>query len=128
MKKKCIYIILILTFVIFIPKNVFALNRLQILDCGSNSLLGSTNDPDSVAWLVQKIFNYIRIIGPFLVLLLSSIDYVKVILGADDDSMKKTNKKLITRLILAGALFILPTLVSLLLNITGIISADVCIR
>lgn len=102
-------------------------NLVQIADCsGQNAILGNVNDPNSVAWLLQKLLDYSRIIGPFLVLILSSLDYVKALISSDDDSIKKSNQKLITRLVLIIALFLLPTLVSFLLNILGFTSHEVC--
>lgn len=103
-------------------------NFVQITDgCGgSNAILGSVNDPNSVAWLLQKILNYVRVIAPFLVLLLSSIEYLKVIFTSDDESLNKAHSKLIVRLVLAAALFVLPTLVSVLLNLLGFTSSEVC--
>ena len=44
----------------------------------------------------------------------------------DDDSMKKAQKKLMIRLILAVALFLVPTLVTVLLNIFGITTNETC--
>ena len=49
-------------------------NLVQISDCaGQNAILGNVNDPDSVAWLLQKLLDYARVIGPFLVLILSIV-------------------------------------------------------
>lgn len=93
-------------------------------DC--NSLLGSTEDEDSVAWLLQQLLNYIKILGPILVVILSSLDFAKAIITSDDDTMKKAEKKLVIRLILAVALFLIPTLVSVLLNIFGITTDEIC--
>lgn len=103
-------------------------NLVQIAeDCnGANSILGNVNDPNSVAWLLQKALDYMRVIAPFLVLLLSSIEYLKVIFTSDDESLSKAHKKLIVRLVLAAILFVLPTLVSVLLNILGFTSSEVC--
>ena len=102
-------------------------NLVQIADCaGQNAILGNVNDPDSVAWLLQKLLDYARVIGPFLVLILSSLDYLKAVFSSDDDSIKKANQKLITRLVLVVALFLLPMLVSFLLNILGFTSHEVC--
>lgn len=96
-------------------------------DCeGSNSILGDPNDEDSVAWLLQQVLNYIKIIGPILVVILSSIDFAQVIIKSDDDAMKKAQKKLITRLLLAACLFFIPTLVQVMLDIFGITSASTC--
>ena len=88
--------------------------------------MGSTSDEDSVAWLVQKVLNYIQILGPLLVVILSSIDFAKVIIMSDDDAMAKATKKLTTRLILAASLFFLPVIVSVLLNTFGITTNAVC--
>ena len=46
---------------------------------GGQSILGDPNDENSVAWLLQQILNYIRIIGPILVVVLSSVDFAVVI-------------------------------------------------
>lgn len=92
---------------------------------GSNAALGDVNDPDSVAWLLQKLLNYIKILGPFLVLVFSSIDFIKAIVTSDDESLKKATKNLSMRLILALALFLIPVFVSVMLNIVGLTS-DLC--
>ena len=87
-----------------------------------NSLLGDVGNPESVAWLLQQLLNYVKILGPILVVILSSLDFAKAIIASDDDNMKKAERKLMIRLILAVALFLIPTLVSVLLNVFGITS------
>ena len=96
----------------------------QNSDC--NSILGSTEDENSVAWLLQQLLNYIKILGPMLVVILSSMDFAKAIMASDDENMKKAEKKLMIRLVLAVALFLIPTLVSVLLNVFGITSDQIC--
>ena len=99
----------------------------QEQNCSNDdSLLGNPNDPDSVAWLLQKILNYTRVIGPILVVILSSIEFAKVIIQSDDEAMGKAQKKLINRLILVAALFFVPTLVELILQIFGITGDPTC--
>jgi len=93
---------------------------------GEKSLLGDPNDEDSVAWLLQHILNYIKVLGPILVVVLSSIDYLYIIIKSDDESMKKVNKKLIVRLILAAALFFIPVIVEAILDIFGMTSSTTC--
>ena len=93
---------------------------------GDNSILGSVNDTNSVAWLLQQIFNYIKILGPILVVVLSSVEFAKVIINSDDEAMAKAQKKLITRIILAACLFLIPTLVSAALDIFGLTSDATC--
>ena len=92
----------------------------------ANSMLGDPEDEDSVAWLLQQILNYIKILGPILVVVLSSLDFAKVIIQSDDEAMAKAQKKLIYRLILAAALFFIPTLVMVLLDLFGITSDPTC--
>ena len=128
MKKKT-YIVLCLLLIggvfCFTPVRVSALSSLSILDC-EDTLLGSVNDEDSVAWLVQQILDLIKVVGPILVVVLSSIDFLQVILKGDDDAMGKATKKLITRLILAILLFLVPVLVEWLLDIFGITTSGIC--
>ncbi|MDD5888679.1 MAG: hypothetical protein PUC82_04245 [bacterium] len=101
----------------------------QIMDCsGETSMLGNVNDEDSVAWLLQKALNYIRVLGPILVLVLSSLDYITALLSSNDESLAKAHKRLITRLVLAAVLFVLPTLVSVMLNVLGFTSSDTCVK
>lgn len=95
-------------------------------DVECNSLLGDVNNPDSVAWLLQKMLNYIKLLGPLLVLVLSSVDFAKSIIVSDEESMKKAQKRLGIRLVLAIALFFLPDLVNTLLTIFGITTSQTC--
>ena len=95
-------------------------------DAECNSILGSTEDEESVAWLLQQLLNYIKILGPILVVILSSLDFAKAIITSDDESMKKAEKKLAIRLVLAIALFLIPTLVSVLLDTFGITTDAIC--
>jgi len=96
----------------------------KMSDC--DSILGSINDEESVAWLINLVFTYLKFLGPILVLVLSTVDYIKAIVYSDDDNMRKTQKKLITRLLLIGILFFLPDLVTLLLEVFGIVSSATC--
>lgn len=109
------------------PKTDIWNNEEETENCtGSNSILGDIEDEDSVAWLVQQILNYIKILGPILVVLLSSIDFISVIVKSDDEAMAKAQKKLILRLILAVLLFLIPTLVEAILQIFGITGNSTC--
>lgn len=86
----------------------------------SDAILGDPECEDSVAWLVQLILNVIKIGGPILVILLSSIDFIMVIIKSDNEAFQKAQKKLITRLILALLLFIVPVIVQVILGVFGI--------
>ena len=93
--------------------NNFVLN-IKMLNCG---ILGSVGDPESVAWLLDKIFDYVKVLGPFIVILMSGVELSKVLVTGDSDGLKKAQNKLITRLILAGALFFLPTIIMAVLDL-----------
>lgn len=93
---------------------------------GSNSILGDPDDPDSVAWLLQQILNFIKILGPIIVVILSSVDFIVVIVKSDDEAMGKAEKKLVKRLILAALLFFIPTLVQVILDVFGMTSDSTC--
>ncbi len=75
-----------------------------------------TSDEGSVGWILMTILNYIRVIGPIAVVLLSSLDFIKAIMSSDEKAMKQAQSKLIIRLVAALALFLIPTLVGLLLD------------
>ena len=85
-------------------------------DQNCNSIFGNPNDEESVAWLIQEALNIIRIVGPLLVLVLSSFDFIKVILNGDEKAMKDAQRKLGIRLILAACLLALPSIVAWLLE------------
>lgn len=106
--------------------NNWQMGAVQTLSCGGDSVLGSVNDPNSVAWLLDKIFGYIKVIGPFLVIILSGIDYCKIIITGDDDARKKSNSRLATRLILIVLLFLLPDLIMVIMNMIGMTSNATC--
>ena len=95
-------------------------------DMKCNTLLGNPEDSNSVAWLLDKVLGYIQVVGPILVIILSSIDFAKVVINSDDDAMAKAQKKLIIRLALAASLFILPALVKVLLATFGLTSDPTC--
>lgn len=141
-KKVILIILLILGLFVFKPCNIYALensvddNSITLISEDSsiqarqsescNSLLGNPEDEDSVAWLVQKVLNYVKIAGPMLVLGFSCIDFLKLIIQSDADSMTKAQKKLYTRLALAVFLFFVPDLVNVLLSLFGLTTSQTC--
>lgn len=118
MKKCLIMIMLTAVLLYFMPVDVAAAN--------CKTLLGNPADSESVAWLLNKILGYIQVLGPILVIILSSIDFAKVIMKSDDEAMAKAQRKLVIRLILAASLFFLPVLVKVLLATFGLTSDPTC--
>lgn len=75
-----------------------------------------SEEPGSFGWLLNKVLGYIKVIGPILVVILSSLDFIKAVVGTDEKAMKEAQSKLIIRLVCALALFLVPTLVQLLFS------------
>lgn len=79
---------------------------------------------------IQQIVNIIKIVVPILLIVLGTIDFGKAIFVNDEGEMKKAQTKFIKRLIIAVAFFLVPTLITLLLNIAHSIwpsiEASVC--
>ncbi len=87
-----------------------------------SSILGDVNDEDSVAWLVQRLLNYVKILGPTIAIILGSIDFGKAIITSDEENMKKAQNRFVKRIIAAIALFFVPLLTQVLLGLFGITS------
>jgi len=128
-KNKIFYVFVLgILFVVFafIPVNAksnIVSNNIFILDC--DSILGNADNPDSVAWLVQLIMNYIRLFGILLVVVLSSLDFVKAIIANDDKNIQKAGKNLGVRIGIIVVLFLLPEIVMFLLELVGL--TDTCV-
>lgn len=93
---------------------------------GDNSILGNPEDENSVAWLLNKVLRYSTIIGMLLVIVLSTIDFVSVIISGSDEAMAKAWKKFGMRLLLAALLFFVPTITNALLDLFGFTSQSTC--
>lgn len=93
-------------------------------DC--NSLLGPPTDTNSVAWLLFTVLNWLRVLGPLAVIVLSGIEFAQAIVKSDDDTMKKAKGHLTTRLVMAGLLFLIPSVVKLLLDVFNLTSDPMC--
>ena len=137
-KNKFVYIIILLCFsILFVPTNsVIALenNHSSIVrldnendDAGTKKcqyVFGDPNDEESVSWMLQKFFNYVKIIGPLLVIILSGMDFAKNTLTGDAEGFKKATGKLKIRMICAIALFFIPLLTNFILNLINNSSVD----
>lgn len=92
-----------------------------------NTVLGDPNVDSSTAWLLQKIFDYIKILGPVIVLIMSMIDFAKALIQNDDEAMQKNYRKLFLRLIFAILLFLVPTLTMFLLEVFDLVGESTCV-
>lgn len=72
---------------------------------------------DELKGYIQQIVNIIKIVVPILLIVFGTIDFGKAIFVNDEGEMKKSQTKFIKRLIIAVAFFLVPTLLTLILNI-----------
>ena len=85
--------------------------------CG---LLGG--ETSKVVTFLSKMFNYVKVIIPILIILLSIADFLKVIFSGIDDDMKKAMDKFIKRIIIAVVFILVPLFISIIINISGVTS------
>ena len=88
------------------------LNISPVVNC--ESLLGEN--------LINKINSYLKIIKisiPIILIGLGVVDFTKAVFADNEDTMKKAQKTFIKRLIIAIIIFLVPTFVSLLLNLAN---------
>ena len=80
-------------------------------DCGT---LGELAD------LVKTGYFIIEIVALVILVVFTVLDYAKVILSGEQDQMKKTNKRLATRLIVMIVILLLPALINFVLGVFNI--------
>ncbi len=128
MRKKMVIIIMFILLVmpITIEAKTFNINDVifvatDIDECegSTTAILGDVNSPNSTAWLIQKVLNYIKVLGPTIAIALGSIDMGKAIITSDEENMKKAQSKFIKRIIAAVALFFVPLATGILLSVFG---------
>lgn len=85
--------------------------------CG---LLGNENS--ETVLILKKMYKYLKILIPILIIILSIIDFIKVVVTGKSDDMKKAIDKLVKRIIVAIVFILVPTIIQILINISGITS------
>ena len=83
-------------------------------DC--ESILGKVNEKGTVAYVLQKVFDFMKILGPILVIVMTILDSVKAVTSGDKDELSKLLKKTAKRMIYAVLLFVFPTILNLILG------------
>ncbi len=78
--------------------------------------------------ILKDIFKYVRIFSVVIFIVLTSFDYVGAIASSEKDGFKKSNKHLVTRLIVLIVILILPSIVNLLLTIIQLNNGNCVIK
>ena len=84
-------------------------------DC---STISGISDLISTGYFIIEILALILLVG------LTVLDYAKVIMSGEQDEMKKSNKRLLTRIIIAALILLLPMLINLILGVFHIEGFD----
>ena len=87
--------------------------------CGD--IFGNKNDEESLAYLINKVLMYVRIIVPILIIVLGMIDLAKAVIASKEDEMRKAQKTFVKRLIIGVVVFFVPVLVNLLMSFADMI-------
>lgn len=87
------------------------------LDTDSQFSCGTLGD---LADLVKIGYFIIEMVALVILVVFTVLDYAKVILSGEQDEMKKTNKRLATRLIIMVVLLLLPALINFVLGVFNI--------
>lgn len=91
------------------------------------SLLGDPGTDTQPAYWIQLILNIMKYIGVVLLIVLTTLDFIKAIVSQDNDALKKASTTSIKRIIIVIILFFLPYLLKLLLILTGVYEEGYCL-
>ena len=97
-------------------------------DVKCNKIFKKNNSDEfnDLGQFLQDLFLGIRILAPALVIILSTMDYIKAIANSSQDDLKKVNKKTVKRVIAGLIVFFVPLLLDVLFNIFGIYDLSTC--
>lgn len=84
--------------------------------------LGDPTNPNATAYWVQQVLNILRYVAIIVLIILSSIDFIKAIASGDADALKKATTTFGKRLIYCVLIFLTPTIVNFLLGFLGVYS------
>ncbi len=104
------YIIFVIC--LFITEPVYAAPYVMAKECKD------IFDPEVLKFL-QQIYNVFKYLAPVLVLVFSTMDFVKAAASQDKEALKKAAKTALKRALLAILLFVVPTLLNYFFNLLG---------
>lgn len=97
------------------PTNVLdSTGALENLDC--QSLLSNYNEEKTMRDFLSNLFWIISIIGIILLIIMTSIEFIKVVTGQDDEGLIKAFKHTVIRAICVVILLLLPMILSFILG------------
>lgn len=100
-------------------RGMFVLAETDV-DCPPDSTLVN------VIAIVRLVMSIICVAVPIIMILMGTIDLFKAVTAGKDDDIKKKQKALITRIIAGVLVFLVPTIVSVLMNLIGVSKWRTC--
>lgn len=79
-----------------------------------------------VMGIVKLIMNVICIIVPIVLIILGTLDLFKAVTAGKDEDIKKKQQTLIKRIIAGVIIFLVPTIVTVLMNLIGVEGWKTC--
>ena len=102
-------------------ENKFANNVIINYQSGSSTAVSCNGMFTSDALdLISDILNMIRIAAPIALILFIAIDFAAAVISQDEHMLKKASSKVLKRALATAALFFIPTLIRLVLNLDGV--------
>ena len=90
------------------------------------NLMKNETELNDLGEAMQGFFNLIKIATPIIVLILTTIDYIKAIINQDDGEIKKATQRGVKRLIFGILIFLLPFLLDLIFHAFGLYDISTC--
>lgn len=111
-------------------KNLFDNSwAVNIATDGCPSIFGSANDSNSIFGIMHTyIFNPIRWLTPIILLVMTTLDFAKVVFIDDKDGIKKAQGKFVKRAIVAVIIFFAPFLTEILLSLIDGVQVTECLK
>lgn len=81
---------------------------------------GSADDEDSLRYMINTIMGYIRIIVPILIILFGTVDFAKAVIAGKEENMKKAQGDFAKRVLIGVAIFFVPLLVNVIMDLAEI--------
>lgn len=75
----------------------------------------------SIAYMVNAVLQYVRIIVPILIIILGTIDLSKAVISSKEDEIRKAQSTFIKRLLLGLVVFFVPLIVDVIMDLADIV-------
>ena len=81
------------------------------------NVLACPEELDVLIKIIKIFLNGVRYIIPIVLIVIGTVDLAKAVLAKDDEATKKEQKHLVTRVIYAIIIFLVPTIVMVIFNV-----------